>query len=208
MKKTMFFIIFITIAIKIFSITPVKLDNFGIIGNLNSNHTNVCNSSVYGYGIGVFYEASVKGIYLCPSLQISKKNSNIGRYLNYQKSNTLSFPNETFNTTYLDLSILLKYKYNVNNNVKLLISAGPIYSDGISATITSNDKTKTDNLYNQEGCILSKYDIGLNLNIGIELYNHYQVSIGYTKGTKDLYNNDWYPVTKNETILLSIAYIL
>ena len=49
--------------------------------------------------------------------------------------------------------------------------------------------------------------IGLNANIGIEIFNKAQVSLGYNVGTSQVNKEAKAQKTKNRTTTLSIAYL-
>ena len=74
---------------------------------------------------------------------------------------------------------------------------------GAQIGVNSN-KTDKDN---GSDIYASKFDLGLNANIGIEIFNKAQVSLGYNVGTSEVNKEAKAQKAKNRTITLSIAYL-
>lgn len=194
-----------------FAISPVR---FGAVGSLNSTYTTINPSSLNGHSYGVFSEIHLlDGLYVCPSLQLSERSHKITQYTGKEIHLYFFDTNKETTIKYFDIPILLKYKFNFNDKTKLFVSAGPTFSNGLKATITKCGEVLAEDLYKEDkfgvGYDIAKSDIGLNAIVGTEINNHYQLSIGYIKGTKDIYGNkDYYPSVKGRSISLSVAYIL
>lgn len=216
---------FLVSTMTMFAISPIRI---GAIGSLNSNRVSVCDTKIGGYSYGIFSEIHLsKGFYLCPSVQLAERGGTVAYTRDPYFGGGLLISNDKFYISYLDIPVLLKYKYNLNgkyslnNKVKIFASAGPTFSNGLKATFVPNGNKREDckyNLYNKDNISIykvSKKDIGLGLNIGAEYGNHYQLSIGYTKGAKDIFdknlvsqNRKIYPSSRFKTFTFSIAYIL
>jgi len=83
---------------------------------------------------------------------------------------------ESFNL--LNVPFMIKYKFGVCDNVKLFASCGPVVSIGLYAE--SEKDGKKVSLYKEDK--LSRIDLKLGVNIGVEFYEDYSLTVGYNKG--------------------------
>lgn len=191
------------ITMSMFAFTPLR---FGVQIGVNSNKTDKDNISNGGYSLGVFTEIPTIGqLYLCPGLNFT------------QKTSTLSYKNIGFGgyyvgkdelkINYLEIPILFKYKFLADKEISIFTSAGTTFSFGLNGTKGDNYKDVFKDLKNGSDIYASKFDLGLNANIGIEIFNKAQVSLGYNIGTSEVNKDIKAQKTKNRTTTLSIAYL-
>lgn len=85
------------------------------------------------------------------------------------------------NLGYLELPFNVGYRYALSNDVRLFGGLGPYFALGIAGSNVVKDshtKTKTD-LF---GITYKRFDLGLNYNVGVELYDQWQVFLGFEHG--------------------------
>ena len=107
----------------------------------------------------------------------------------------------------MEIPILFKYKFLADKTIPIFVSVGPTFSFGLNGTKGDNYKDIFKDLKNGSNIYASKFDLGLNANIGIEIFNKSQVSLGYNVGTSEVNKEAKAQKTKNRTITLSIAYL-
>lgn len=108
---------------------------------------------------------------------------------------------------YLSIPVHVGYKFAVADNVKLSLSAGPKFDIGLFGkynTKVLNQATDyhgnvfSDNYFN-------RFDVALGAKVGVELFNHYQVGIGYNWGLKNIVKNG--PDAKNRQLQVTLGYM-
>lgn len=93
------------------------------------------------------------------------------------------------NLGYVEMPFNFGYKFMLNQDVKLMAGFGPYVALGVGGktVVKSNDtKTKTD-VY---GKIYKRFDFGLNYTLGVELYDKWQVFMGFEHGLVNAYKNE------------------
>lgn len=143
------------------------------------------------------------GWYASTVLQISSRNYKSGDYLNDE--NTLYYKE---NLNYVELPIHLGYAVNCSKNVKLLFEAGPYFAVGAWGKSTSfyngREQTGTTSFSDMH---LRRFDWGLGLSVGTELFRHYQLKVGYDHGMMDRNKYKGGPQPKNKQFNVSLTYL-
>ncbi len=110
---------------------------------------------------------------------------------------------------YLSIPVHVGYKFNCSDNLKLFASVGPYASIGlfgketVTATLAGKSTTSTasNNVFADKAH--ERFDWGLGLRFGAELYEHWQLSVGYDWGMKDTNKAGM----RNRTLSVSCAYV-
>lgn len=111
---------------------------------------------------------------------------------------------------YLNIPIHAGYKFHCGDNFKLFASAGPYISIGLfgketmTATLagTSTTTTASNNVFADKA--QERFDWGLGFRVGAELYNHWQLSVGYDWGMKSVFKG---VDMRNRTLSVSCSYV-
>lgn len=78
---------------------------------------------------------------------------------------------------YLDIPILAAYKFNITDNTKFVINAGPYLAIGIGGKSKEHWDNGDDwKIFDKEGEDWKRFDLGLQWGIGVELGEHYLVN--------------------------------
>ncbi|MBO5860499.1 MAG: PorT family protein [Alistipes sp.] len=88
------------------------------------------------------------------------------------------------NLSYLELPLNFGYSYSLTNDVKIFGGLGPYLAYGIAGkNVAKKDgiKVKTPAF----GDIYKRFDFGLNYNVGVELYDEWQIFIGFEHGLRN-----------------------
>lgn len=164
---------------------------FGIVSGMNSSkYSTSLFSSKIGFHAGAKTEFGLsKGLYVDAGVLLSLKGGKVdwGDFGSYKS-----------NPYYLEIPVRFGYKYSVNEDIKIFGKLGPYFALGLFGkeinTYGPGDTEKYD-LFSGEDAI-KRIDLGAGLNIGIEIKEKFQFSIG----------NDWglipvYEGTSTETDL-------
>ena len=161
----------------------------------------------YQFGVGMdYYFNDHWGIQ--PSLMlISKGYKDKGDYsypCNWDDVRLKSY-NITENRVYLEMPVMLAYRFNVADNMKLVLNGGGYVSYGIAGkyknedTLEDDSKTKESNNTFSDG--MEKFDAGIGAGITFEYKNKYTIGLIGEWGLKKIVAN-----TKNRTYGLNIGY--
>ena len=111
---------------------------------------------------------------------------------------------------YLSIPVHVGYKFHCSDNFKLFASVGPYANIGLfgketmSATLkeVSTTTTASNNVFADKA--QERFDWGLGFRVGAELYDHWQLSVGYDWGMKSIFKET---DVRNRTLSISCSYI-
>lgn len=111
---------------------------------------------------------------------------------------------------YLNIPVHIGYKFHCSDNLKLFASVGPYANIGLfgketmSATLkeVSTTTTASNNVFADKA--QERFDRGLGFRVGAELYDHWQLSVGYDWGMKSIFKE---ADVRNRTLSISCSYI-
>jgi len=200
MKKVL--VLFALLAVSFASMNAQENLRWGAtLGMNSSNFSSDGFSSKIGFQAGVKAEMGLpqiaEGVYLDFGALLSLKGA---------KANHGSY-DITYTPYYLEVPAHMGYKYAVNENFSVFGNVGPYFAfglfgkakaDGIETTNTS------DNVFDEDGGNMKRFDFGLGLKFGVEFCKKYQVSFGYDWGLVD---NADYIDNKNRNLMISLSYM-
>lgn len=107
---------------------------------------------------------------------------------------------------YLEVPLHLGGRLYLGDNTSFFISGGPYASYALFGRVRSEigKNNNTTDLYKSEGKH-QKFDYGVGLKAGFELYKHIQLSVGYEHGLVNIAKDS--KDYKNRNLALSCAYI-
>lgn len=81
----------------------------------------------------------------------------------------------TFRPIYLDIPILAAYKFNISDNTKFVINAGPYLAFGLGGKAKYGDVDYK--LFKSDEGDWKRFDLGIHYGIGLELSDHYLINL-------------------------------
>jgi len=185
------------------NITPAYADKtirYGVRAGFNASKLG---SDILAYKYKVGANAGLvaeipltSNIYFEPSLLYSLKGAKIkeadeGDDDNYYKQIA------TTHLHYLEVPLHIGIKYPINEKLSALFDAGPYFAFGLAGSTKvktswhyyddSGSETETTKLTNKDW---NKFDWGLGVKLGAELYNKYRLSLGYDWGQQNVNKGD------------------
>ena len=111
---------------------------------------------------------------------------------------------------YLSIPVHVGYKFNCGDNFKFFAAAGPYVNIGLfgkeTLTTTLLGKSTTnivaDDIFADK--VQERFDWGLGIRFGVELYDYWQLSVGYDWGMRSIFPNG---DMRNRTLSISCAYV-
>ncbi len=157
---------------------------WGPTGALNFSwaHSNVSSSDCYiGFHAGVkaeldFSDIITDGFYLDGKLLYTLKG---GDWAGFHQ-----------NLGYLEIPVTLGYRYPVSGDVALMGGLGPYFGLGIigkNVVSEGDTKVKTD-LFGES---YKRFDLGLNYQIGVEVWNQWQFFFGFEHSLLNIVKSDF-----------------
>lgn len=112
---------------------------------------------------------------------------------------------------YLDIPILAAYKFNISDNTKFVINAGPYLAFGLGGKCKFDEGGDYKLFKGEDGedAEYSRFDLGIQYGIGLEIGDHYLVNLTGQNGFispfdyPDGYDGD---KPKNMTFSISVGY--
>lgn len=107
---------------------------------------------------------------------------------------------------YLDIPILAAYKFNISDNTKFVINAGPYLAFGLGGKgkfdVDGAEDIKV--FKGEEG--MSRFDLGIQYGIGLEISEHYLVNLTGQNGFICPWDIDEGDKPKNMTFSIGVGY--
>jgi len=104
---------------------------------------------------------------------------------------------------YLDIPILAAYKFNISDNTKFVINAGPYLAIGLGGKNKETDEEDIK-LFDKDGHDWKRFDLGIQYGIGLELSDRYLINLTGQNGFISPVDGGDDP--KNMTFTIGVGY--
>lgn len=106
---------------------------------------------------------------------------------------------------YLDIPILAAYKFNISDNTKFVINAGPYLAIGLGGKVKYDGVDESDKVFGDDGW--NRFDLGIQYGIGLEISDHYLVNLTGQNGFICPWDTeDGEDKPKNMTFSIGVGY--
>lgn len=136
----------------------------------------------------------IDGIYMDTGLLLSAKGS---KYTSMVEGDPV---NNTVRPYYLEIPVQFGYRYELGDNMSVFGSFGPYFAVGLfgKAEYDNGMETFKSDVFGTDG--MQRFDFGLGLRGGVEIFKHYQIFLGYDWGLLNasnvagskIYNRNFY----------------
>lgn len=111
---------------------------------------------------------------------------------------------ETTRPIYLDIPILAAYKFNISDNTKFVINAGPYLAFGLGGKNKVDGIDESEKVFGDDGW--KRFDLGIQYGVGLEIGEHYLVNLTGQNGFISPYDfPDGYDGDKPKNMTFSIG---
>lgn len=109
---------------------------------------------------------------------------------------------------YLDIPILAAYKFNISDNTKFVINAGPYLAFGLGGKCKFDEGGDYKLFKGEDGedAEYSRFDLGIQYGIGLEIGDHYLVNLTGQNGFICPFDIDEGDKPKNMTFSIGVGY--
>ena len=142
----------------------------------------------------------MEGFYLDAEALLSSKGS---KYTSMAEGESVD---NTARPYYLEIPVHMGYRFDLGDNMNVFGSFGPYFAIGLfgkSETDNGIEILKTD-IFGSDG--MKRFDFGLGLRGGVELFKHYQIFLGYDWGLVDASNVTGVKI-HNRNFYIGAAYL-
>ena len=174
---------------------------FGIQAGANMSNVSFAGiegKTKIGFHVGANYQrllSSSLPFYLETGVLFTSKGYKMD-YGKYGSEDT--WPSDAY---YLEVPLMVNYKFKLSNSFKLYPAAGVYYAYGIAGE--SRDGEQCVDTFSDEGWA-KRSDFGFRFALGTEL-KHFMLSIGYELSLINVYN-DSADEAKNRNLFISVGY--
>jgi opacity protein-like surface antigen len=105
---------------------------------------------------------------------------------------------------YLDIPILAAYKFNISDNTKFVINAGPYLAFGLGGKVKYDGVDESDKVFGDDGW--NRFDLGLQYGVGLELSDRYLINLTGQNGFICPWDVDEGDKPKNMTFSIGVGY--
>ena len=109
---------------------------------------------------------------------------------------------DKYRPIYLDIPILAAYKFNISDNTKFVINAGPYLAIGLGGKNKETDEEDIK-LFDKDGYDWKRFDLGIQYGIGLELSDRYLINLTGQNGFISVDGGD---DPKNMTFTIGVGY--
>lgn len=111
---------------------------------------------------------------------------------------------ETTRPIYLDIPILAAYKFNISDNTKFVINAGPYLAFGLGGKNKVDGIDESEKVFGDDGW--KRFDLGIQYGVGLEIGEHYLANLTGQNGFISPYDfPDGYDGDKPKNMTFSIG---
>ena len=185
---------------------------YGITGAMNVSNYNVEQGGIsydpesrMGFKAGFRMELDApfitEGFYFDFEALLSSRGAKIeqvveGRYM----SNTLR-------PYYLEIPIHIGYRYDIGDNLGVFASFGPYFGIGLFGKnkFFDGETTSKPDAFGDAG--VKRFDFGLGLQGGVQLFSHYRIFLGYDWGLLDIAQEFEGGTVNNRNFYIGMSYM-
>ena len=174
---------------------------FGIRGGLNvasmSEEDDKDVKSKAGFNVGVAVDFPImQSLYIQSGLYYTTKGLKV-EHKSYDRK---------LNIGYLEIPVLASYRYNFNDANQLQFNFGPYFAYGLHGKVKYDGGSyKEDYNWYDENDDAKRFDMGLQLGLGVTLAKHYYVGLAYEFGLiSQVKDSDGYFKTRN--FMVNVGY--
>lgn len=184
------------IAVAALLISVSSFAQFGIIGGLTSSSSNIKDAwanykAINQYHIGVTYKLGIGNILaIQPSLVYNMKGQKIESLESGDTNIDLQYK-----TGYIELPVQVQAGFGVGDLARIYAIAEPFVGYAVS-----NKVEGAVNLGNTWENVKNKFEYGVGLGAGVELFKHLQVSVRYFWNLGNIYDNEVDFVVVKQTV--------
>ncbi len=97
-----------------------------------------------------------------------------------------TYMSNTVRPYYLEIPIHIGYRYDLGDNLGVFASFGPYFGIGLFGTnkVFDGENTTKPDAFGDSG--VKRFDFGLGLQGGVQLFSHYRIFLGYDWGLLDI----------------------
>lgn len=110
----------------------------------------------------------------------------------------------TVRPIYLDIPILVAYKFNISDNTKFVINAGPYLAIGLGGKVKEHWDGLDWKVFGKDGYDWKRFDLGIQYGIGLELSDRYLINLTGQNGFISPIGVENGP--KNMTFTIGVGY--
>lgn len=200
------------IAVLSASIASAQEFRMGITGAMNvsryaveSAGISVTTDSRIGFKAGFRVELDAPfisdGFYFDSELVLSSRGAKLGYMINEASADLTSRP------YYLEMPIHIGYRIPINSNFNVFASFGPYLAVGIFGTdrLTLGEEASKPDTFSDES--LKRFDFGLGLRTGVQMFDHYRLYLGYDWGLVNIAQNSADDKINNRNFYVGMAYM-
>lgn len=103
---------------------------------------------------------------------------------------------------YLDIPILAAYKFNISDNTKFVINAGPYLAFGLGGKVKYDGIDESEKIFGDDGW--KRFDLGIQYGVGLELSDRYLINLTGQNGFISPADGEDNP--KNMTFSIGVGY--
>lgn len=111
----------------------------------------------------------------------------------------------TYRPIYLDIPILAAYKFNISDNTKFVINAGPYLAFGLGGK-AKYEGGEDKKMFDKEGWDMGRFDLGIQYGIGLELSDRYLINLTGQNGFICPWDVEEGDKPKNMTFSIGVGY--
>lgn len=182
---------------------------FGVTGGMNvANITDVNGESRLGFNVGVRAEYSfTPNVYFGTGLLFTQKGTKYDGALEINGVRVEA--SEKLNPGYLELPLMVGYRYDFGNDIYLFGETGPYLAVGVcgkykyEASVAGHKVDKKFDFFGDDGMEGRRFDAGWGLRAGVE-FSSFQVHLGYEYGFAKVWENS---SSHNSNFTVGVSYM-
>lgn len=165
------------------------------VGMSMTNLSNTEADMKIGYTVGVGLDYQFTDMwYLQSGLNITGKGAKAGDL--------------KIKTHYLEIPVLAAAKFDVSDNMKFVVNAGPYLAFGMGGKLQEGDASMKvfSKEEGMEEALMKRFDLGLQYGVGLELSDKYLINLTGQYGFIDPFKGDGGESSHNIAFMIGVGY--